>query len=277
MSPLSPLVPLSPRAPRSALRLGAAAALTGVVLTLVAFAAVFLGVVDPFAPISPERYMTEITQEPTLWLAVHLVVALAVLAKLGGLLTLGETLEGPGRSVVVRMANAFAVVGAALLVLTMARDGYVHAYVAESWRDAGSASDAWVPTFAASLRTSYAVEITSVIALLGCAPIAYGVAMLASPDWPHWLARLGIASGLGGLATGTFLWMTGPSDIGYGVLYPPFAVVLPAVWLTLVARRLWQQGGQQAGRPAAPLQAPAPTRPVTVAERRTPAEVVSPS
>ena len=203
----------------------------------------FLGVVDPFAAITSAQYLSEIAQARAIWLAVHLVVGIAVLGKLVGMLALGELLERDGRSATVRAANAFAVAGAVLLVVTMVRDGYVHAFLAAGWQaasDPATRAD-WERTFAASLRTSYGMEIASLIALLGLAPLAYSAVILRTALLPPWLGRLGAVGGAGALVTGGYLWMTGPSDVGYGVLYPAFAVLLPAVWLVAVAVQLWRQ------------------------------------
>lgn len=254
------------RTPLHPLRLAAGTATAGIVLTLIAFAALLLGVVDPFADISSAQYLGEIRTAPTLWLAVHLLVAVAVLGKLAGMLALGGLLERDGRSATVQAANAFAVVGAVLLVVTMVRDGYVHGFLAASWQaatDPAVRTD-WERTFAASLRTSYGMEIASLIALLGLAPLAYSAVILQTGLLPRWLGRLGVVGGAGSLVTGGYLWMTGPSDVGYGALYPPFAVLLPAVWLTAVAVQLWRQApvpaGSRTGPQASRERAPEPVR-----------------
>ncbi|GIG59616.1 hypothetical protein Lfu02_39880 [Longispora fulva] len=213
-------------------RIGGLAAVLGVAVTVVAFVAVEF-VQDPFADVSTETYMTAIVGARYLWLAAHLGVAFGALLKLAGLLTVGDSLSRSGP--VGRMANGFAVAGVTMLVVTMARDGYVHEYLARSW----GGDPAWVPVFAGSLRTSYGVELMAVLALYGFAPACYGLAMLLDGErYPRWLGWLGVGGGAGAAVTAGYLWLAGPTTLGYGILYPLFAALLPLVWLTVAGLRL---------------------------------------
>lgn len=228
---------------RTSYQIGAGAAIAGVALMVTASSTLLVAIQDPFGMVSAEVYMAGIAGDRTLWLILHLAVAVGMLLKLAGMLTIGATMEQTGPDPLARIGNGLAVVGVALLLVTMARDGYVHAFITDSWQQAGSQpADIWSANFAASLRASYAAEIMSLLAFVGFAPLAYGAAMLSGSRFPRWIGLLGVIGGLGGLLTAAVLWQTGNTDLGYGVLYPLFVILLPAVWLVAAALNVWRQG-----------------------------------
>lgn len=215
--------------------LGFYAPIAGVALTLTGFGLVLLGVVDPFADIPSAEYLSHIAERPQLWLGAHLLVAAAVLLKMTGYLALGLVAKGPRRPVAL-VGAVLAALGALLLVVTMVRDGYVHGFLAERWAAAAPTDQAfWADTFAASLRTSYGTELASMICLLALAPAVLSWAVAATGVVPRWVCWVGYVQGAGALTTATVLWMGGPSELGYGALYPVFGVALPNVWLLAVA------------------------------------------
>lgn len=222
-------------------RLGAVSAMTGVVVTLTAFGLVFLGVVDPFAEISSAEYLHQISADRTLWLASHLLVCAGLALKVTGLITVAHEIAAAGRRLAAVVAAALAVIGRTLLLATMAFDGYVHGFIAQRWQAASGADRlAWETDFAVSLRGSYGMELTSVLLLLGFASIAFAVG-LAGSRLPRWIGRVALVQGLGAIVTTAVLWIGGPSDIGYGGLYPAFAVILPSVWVFAAGWTLWRR------------------------------------
>jgi hypothetical protein len=234
---------------RGAYRLGAVALIVAVAAGLVATVVLFVGVQDPFGDVGATRYMRGILAARNVWLAVHLSFALATMLKLAGLLSLSDVLErGPARPL-ARMANGFAICGVGLFLVTMVHDGYVHEYEATGWQAAAHSQQAlWLPTFSSGLKTSLGMEVVSMAALLGLAPLTYGIAMLGGSRFPRWLGWLGVLGGIGALATSVVLWMTGNTTLGYSVLYPIFATLLPIVWYLGIAVVLWRRG-EEAGLP----------------------------
>ncbi|WP_320064959.1 DUF4386 family protein [Micromonospora sp. RTGN7] len=221
---------------RDSYRIGAIAGIAGAVITIIASLAIVLGIQDPFGMVSSETYMEGIAEQRTSWLLVHMVIAVAMLLKLAGMMTLGTVVEGGAARPLSRIGNGLAITGATLLLVTMARDGYVHAFITDNWAAAGADSkDVWAANFAVSLRTSYSMEIMSMLAFVGFAPLAYGAAMLTDSRFPRWLGLLGIFGGLGGVVTALILFLTGNTDLGYGVFYPLFVVLVPAVWFIKTA------------------------------------------
>ncbi len=226
---------------RLAYRIGGGALLFALVGGIITSIVLYAAVQDPFADIPAARYMHGILIARNVWLAVHLSFAFLILLKLAGLMSLGDVLDrGPARPL-VRMANAFAAVGVALFLVTMVNDGYVHEYMATGWEHAGSGQAMWLPIFSAGIKTTLGMELGSMVALLGLAPLTYGIAMLTGSRFPRWLGWLGVVSGIGAMSTAVVLWMTGNTNLGYAVLYPLFSTLLPLIWYVGVGLMLWRR------------------------------------
>ncbi len=226
---------------RLAYRIGGGALLLALVGGIITTIVLYGAVQDPFADIPAARYMHGILVARNVWLAVHLSFAFLILLKLAGLMSLGDVLDrGPARPL-VRMANAFAAVGVALFLVTMVNDGYVHEYMATGWEHAGGGQAMWLPIFSSGIKTTLGMELASMVALLGLAPLAYGTAMLTGSRFPRWLGWLGVVSGIGAMGTAIVLWMTGNTDLGYAVLYPLFSTLLPLIWYVGVGVMLWRR------------------------------------
>ncbi len=241
---------------RTAYRIAAAAMLVGVVGIVVVTVILLTAVQDPFAHIPAASYMRGILHARNAWIAIHLAFAIGSLLKLAGLMGLGDVLEqGPARPI-ARMGNAMAICGVGLFVVTMVHDGYVHEHMATGWAAAsGGAQAAWIPIFASGIQTTLGMELASIVAWFGLAPIAYGISMLSGSTYPRWLSWMGIVGGVGAIVTAITLWTTGYTDFGYSVLYPIFATLLPAVWYVGIAVMLWRRGADAAipgGQPSTP-------------------------
>jgi hypothetical protein len=247
---------------RSVYRVGAVATLLGVVAGIVVTVVLELGVQDPFGDVPTLTYLKGILAARNVWLVVHLVFAFVVLLKLVGLLSLGDILEqGPARPL-ARAAGGLAICGAAMFLITMVHDGYLHEYLATSWEQANAATrPEWVPIFAEGVRDTLGTELGSLAAMTGLAPIGYGLAILLGSRLPRWVGWLGVVGGIGAVFTTGYLWMTGNTDLGYAVLYPVFATLLPLIWYVAIAVLLWRRGGAAGGQPVnPPRHAPAANR-----------------
>ncbi|MGN9841686.1 hypothetical protein ACTMTI_26530 [Nonomuraea sp. H19] len=222
---------------RTAFRIGAAAGIAGVTLAVLSALAVLVVIQDPFADVSAAAYMKGIAAMPGLWVLLHFAVTLGTSLRLAGLLTVGETFAGTPARPLAMIGNGFAVAGVALLIVTYARDGYVHTFLTQTWEQTGSVQEA---IFSASSRTAYSTEITGVLLVAGLAPLAYGLAMVVSSLYAKWIGWLGIAGGTGAVATAGYLYATGLTDLGYGVLYPLFGMLTPTVWLIAAGLQIWR-------------------------------------
>ncbi|MCG5213835.1 hypothetical protein [Streptosporangium sp. KLBMP 9127] len=243
---------------RTAFRIGAAVGIAGVVLAVTSALLVLVTIQDPFADISAADYMGAILSAPALWLLLHLAVTVGTGLKLIGLLTVGQTFENTPAKPLALAGNGLAITGVALLITTYARDGYVHTFIADSWQAAGG-TDTYEAVFAASTRSAFSTEITGVLLVLGLAPLAYGTAMLLTSLYARWLGWLGVVGGVGGVLTASYLYVTGLTDLGYGVLYPLFGMLIPAVWTIAAALRIWRSTGSATPVPVTvPAQASAP-------------------
>ncbi|MFI6603466.1 hypothetical protein ACIBHX_45145 [Nonomuraea sp. NPDC050536] len=222
---------------RKAVRIGAGAGIAGVALAVLSALAVLVLIQDPFGDVAPAAYLKGIAGARGLWVLLHFAVTIGTALRLAGLLTVGETFQGTAARPLAVIGNGFSVAGVALLIVTYSRDGYVHPFLTQSLTDTPGVQDA---IFAASSRAGYSTEITGLLLIAGLAPIAYGLAMLVSPLYSRWIAWLGITGGAGAVVTAAYLYSTGLTDLGYGVLYPLFGMLVPAVWLIAAALPLWR-------------------------------------
>ncbi|NUT45431.1 MAG: hypothetical protein HOV86_36120 [Thermoactinospora sp.] len=218
-------------------RIGAAAGIVGVSLAVLSAMAVLVLIQDPFADVPAAEYMKGIAATPGLWVLLHFAVTVGTSLRLAGLLTVGETFAGTPARPLATIGNGFAVVGVALLIVTYARDGYVHTFLAQTWGETGSVQEA---IFSASSRSAYSTEITGVLLVTGLAPIAYGLAMVVSSLYARWIGWLGVVGGAGAVVTAAYLYATGLTDLGYGVLYPLFGMLIPTVWLVAAGLQIWR-------------------------------------
>ncbi|GAA3225469.1 hypothetical protein [Nonomuraea helvata] len=221
----------------TATRIGAGAGIAGVSLAMLSAMAVLVLIQDPFADVAPSVYMNGIAGAKGLWVLLHFAVTIGTALRLAGLLTVGEAFHGTAARPLAAAGNGLSVAGVGLLIVTYARDGYVHPFLTQVATDTPGVRDA---IFAASGRAAYSTEITGVLLVAGLAPIAYGLAMLVSPLYPRWVAWLGVGGGTGAVVTAAYLYATGLTDLGYGVLYPLFGMLVPAVWLIAAALPLWR-------------------------------------
>ncbi|MER6949647.1 hypothetical protein ABT294_37110 [Nonomuraea sp. NPDC000554] len=225
---------------RAVFRIGAAAGIAGVVLAVMGAMAVLVGIQDPFADVAASDYMTGIASAPALWALLHFAVAVGTSLRLAGLLTVGETFSGTPARPLALMGNGLSIVGVALLIVTYSRDGYVHTFLTRVWQEAGDGKGVQEAIFSASSRAAYSTEITGVLLVAGLAPLAYGAAMLVSRLYARWIGWLGVVGGAGAVLTAGYLYATGVTDLGYGVLYPLFAMLFPTVWLISACVQIWR-------------------------------------
>ncbi|HEX2241502.1 MAG TPA: hypothetical protein VHJ82_10235 [Actinomycetota bacterium] len=141
------------------------------------------------------------------------------------------------------VALAFAIAGAAALMLVVAIDGYATNAVADEWAATGGSE--------ASLAAARAVSaigvalFTAMIALtFGLTPILFGVTILAGAEYSRGLGWLAIFSGVVGLVTATIQYFGGLTNLTLNVLFPISSIGL-TIWLFVMGWRLYQRTGTE--------------------------------
>lgn len=214
-------------------RIGAVAAVVGA-LTL--FSATLLHPMNA-DPNDPETAFAEYADDH-IWVGSHLL-QFAGIAVLGvALLSLAAVIE-PG------LASAWArigVLGTAASIATAAAlqavDGVALKVVVDRW--ATLSGDARARAFEAAFAVrQIEIGLASLLSLLfGLTFGAYGIAIVFSRTFSHWLGWLAVAGGLGTVAAGITQAYTGFSAVAMSVSMPASLLVL--VWTIAAARALWQ-------------------------------------
>ena len=129
------------------------------------------------------------------WVAIHLAIIVAILLIIGGLVGVAESLRGTSAEPLARLGLAAALLGGAIVTISLAIDGFVMKALAVA-----SASAA-APDAALALRISIAVKeldfgIWSIgmLAFFGVAFACFGGAVVGSqrfPGWFGWIAVVG--------------------------------------------------------------------------------------
>ena len=182
------------------------------------------------------------------WMPIHLVIAVGILAVVGGLAVLSQAITQPLAAAYARLAAVLAVVGGTTLVLVFAAlDGYGQAALAESWATANGAEREMIETVALALDTiDSGMTAIGILALFGGAMAALGVAIIVSRMVGRWLGWSALGIGLAGTVTGVLFSILGSTAFVINGLFRPVAMAatLYFVALAVALRRRQSRVGQ---------------------------------
>jgi hypothetical protein len=225
----------SNRTARNTLRVGAALAVIGVVVTVVASR--LHGGTDPA---DLQTVLPQYAANPN-WKAVHLGQFVGFLSFICSLIILLRHLKEHSNSVFALLGMVTATVSAATLAANHAVDGVAIRYVAENWMNAPPEGKVAAMNLAQTVRhveqgLSALFEFNLGIALLLCS-----AAILSSRAFPKWLGAAALPVGAVYLLAGIRLYYFGFSQHVLSF----WSSVLLLIWSFAAAYVLWQEGGRK--------------------------------
>jgi hypothetical protein len=225
----------SNRTARNTLRVGAALAVIGVVVTVVASR--LHGGTDPA---DLQTVLPQYAANPN-WKAVHLGQFVGFLFIIYSLIILLRHLKEHSNSVFALLGMVTATVSAATLAANHAVDGVAIRYVAENWMNAPPEGKVAAMNLAQAVRhveqgLTALFEFNLGIALLLCS-----AAILSSLAFPKWLGAAALPVGAVYLVVGISLYYFGFSQHVLSF----WSSVLLLIWSFAAAYVLWQEGGRK--------------------------------
>lgn len=178
--------------------------------------------------------------ESSIWFPSHVLILLGSILLIGGLVALSRSLAGTKGYGVGQLALANALIGSALIMVTLAIDGLTVAKLDEVWNaDSASSPDALL---AGSILyyTVFSLLYVFMITLFGLAPIFYGVAILLSRAYADWLGWAGVLIGSSVVLTG-LLSMLGIATEVLDALVWPVVASLFVLWVFMIGVLLWRK------------------------------------
>lgn len=169
------------------------------------------------------------------WMAIHLTIAVGVLAVVGGLAVLPRAIAHPRGSAYARLGAVAAIVGGTLLAIVFgALDGYGQATLAaQTQRSSGVERDA-IETVALALDTiDSGMTAIGILALFGIAIASFGAALATSRIVTRWLGWAALLIGLAGTVTGLLFATLGPTALVINGLFRPVAMAATLYFVVL--------------------------------------------
>jgi len=129
------------------------------------------------------------------WVAIHVAIIVAILLVVGGLVGLVELLKGTSGGPLAQLGLAAALIGGAVVTVSLAIDGFVMKALAVSSASAPAADAAMaLLTSVAAKEVGFGIWSIAMLVLFGAAFACFGVAVSASGlfhGWFGWIAVVG--------------------------------------------------------------------------------------
>lgn len=242
-APITHLARSSPQAEtnrRPLLMVGGAAGVLGALLAFVA---------NGLHPHPSDFHLEALLQaiaHSTTWGPIHLALIFSLVLIFGALLALTLTIDGEPAATVARFACLTTLLGAALILVSTAMDGFAMSQIARAWSDAALAEKAAALRIAAAVEDlQYAVYSLSVVIFLGIGIFLYGLTMILSRAYPKSLGWLAVVSGAGAFVVGVAQVMGGPEFRATEIFFVLFSM-LSTVWVLIMGVLMWRKArGEQ--------------------------------
>lgn len=214
------------------LRAGAACALVGTLGYIVAF--VLHG---DLPDQTTQSLLTFIADRP--WALHHLLIELCFLLWLAALSALAYSFASATSWVLGRLGQMIAVLGMAVLLWHYNIDGPALENIADAWTQAQGAEKTMLLERGAILTEATSAMFPLYVALLlGLPFVLFGLAVVASDDYPSWVGWIGAAAG-------TMAFIVGSSNFAGFDLLPMNLFVLPVLfldlWMLIVGWLMWRR------------------------------------
>ena len=184
-------------AERWTLLLGGLAAISGSVLGMVG------NLVHPATPIDDAAGVAQAIASSEAWLPIHLSIVVGIVLMFGGLVALASAVRGDLAVALARFGLAAATAGVAVGLVLVILDGVAARQLAEEWAAAAGADQAFkLQLVAANETVNFALASLFNILFAGVAFGLFGLAVVASENFPRWLGLLVVLGAVESIGAG---------------------------------------------------------------------------
>lgn len=135
------------------------------------------------------------------WVAIHLAIVVAILLLIGGMVGLAALYRSAPGGRYSELGLAAALVGGAVVVTSLAIDGFAMKAIAVSWVTGPDAGSAQAQGLAATVRAiDFGIWSAGMFVFFGIAFVCFGTAIVAGGPLPRWLGWVALAGGAGSIA-----------------------------------------------------------------------------
>jgi hypothetical protein len=202
---------------RHVLRLGAATASSGGILTLVG------NIPHPREPgqLDSAANLFGVVLRNQMWAADHFVLAIGLALLLHGFYGLMRSICTEPGATWARFAWHMAIVGVVFGIALKLTEAVAVTSIARAWDGrTGEERDLLLAAGNAVFELSMTFSVGGMLFLFGAMPALYGVAMLRSSEHSVWAAWIGVLFGLVGVIAAATQVMSGKSWLTFYVLFP---------------------------------------------------------
>jgi hypothetical protein len=188
----------------------------------------------------PVAWLNHNTPDGTIWLPAHVLILAGQIVLIGGFVALSRSLAGTRGYGIGNLALANALIGTALILVTLAIDGLTVAQLSDVWEATGTPSQDAVLAGSILYHTIFSTFYVFQILLFGLTPIFYSIAMRLSERYASWLTWPGVLIGSSVVVT-AFLSMFGVASEFLDAIVWSVQASLFVLWLALIGTQLWRR------------------------------------
>jgi hypothetical protein len=236
------------RPERTLLRIGAALAVSGIVLLVIA------GFLHP-SQADPGNSIAAFQEYALsdIWIAAHLIQFFGALFVPGTLVALYRSIvrEQGTATALAWLGVAAATASIAVAAVLQAVDGIALKMMVEQWASAPEAEKAAAFRVAESMRW-IEIGVNSLFRILaGMTFLLFGLAIARSRIYPRWLGWVGVAAGIAWFLSGLVVAYNGFAISTLGIALGGLSYLLLLLWLLVLAALMWRRAGKELAKPDA--------------------------
>jgi hypothetical protein len=175
------------------------------------------------------------------WVAIHVAIIVAVLLIIGGLVGLADEMTGTPGEALARLGFASALVGGAVVTISLAVDGFgmrtlAVAAVGATGSDAALALRVWV----AVDRLDFGIWTMGMLTFFGFAFACFGGAVIVSRRFPVWFGAVAVA-GAAGCALAALLQVAANGEVQVAETVFLASSLTLTLWALAAGVLMWRQ------------------------------------
>lgn len=198
----------------------------------------------------PVAWMNHNTNS-SIWFLAHVLILVGVILLTGAYVALSNSLEGTPGAGIGRLAQANALIGTALIVVTLAIDGLAVPKLAQAWNTAQPPSPDAVLAGSFIYHSIFSLLYTLMLVLFGIAPILFGVAMRFSGAYSRRLSLIGVVVGATVVITALLSMYGIATEFLDAIVWSVQAGVI-VLWYLPIGVLLWRRATVSAAGPDLP-------------------------